>query len=239
MQLSFETGKETQKKYNRHKKQTCFKQKNGCTKKSLAKKSQASFQVLRGTMQSMVALRDFMLLLLLFIFIFMVLGIQLFGGNPYYTPANTASWRKGFASFYESFYTVSHAAQRVLVHSESFNTVSHAAQQVILYIESFYTASHSAQQIILHHSTAMHEALSSDFMMWPDTAIMVMLLSDGNTFREYCPWRQFRVPHRYNHATQPLAKHLDPNTGEAMSQQHLWCCCSLMATLSGSVALGQ
>ncbi len=179
-----------------------------------------------------------MLLLLLFIFIFMVLGIQLFGGNPYYTPANTASWRKGFASFYESFYTVSHAAQRVLVHSESFNTVSHAAQRVILYIESFYTASHSAQQIILHHSTAMHEALSSDFMMWPDTAIMVLLLSDGNTFREYCPWRQFRVPHRYNHATQPLAKHLDP-TGEAMSQQHLWCCCSLMATLSGSIALGQ
>ena len=55
----------------------------------------------------MVALKDFMLLLILFIFIFIVLGTQLFGGNPYYTPANTATWRKGFASFYESFYTVS------------------------------------------------------------------------------------------------------------------------------------
>ena len=58
-------------------------------------------------MQSMVALKDFMLLLILFIFIFIVLGTQLFGGNPYYIPANTATWRKGFASFYESFYTVS------------------------------------------------------------------------------------------------------------------------------------
>ena len=55
----------------------------------------------------MVALKDFMLLLILFIFIFIVLGTQLFGGNSYYTPANTATWRKGFASFYESFYTVS------------------------------------------------------------------------------------------------------------------------------------
>ncbi len=58
-------------------------------------------------LQSMVALKDFMLLLILFIFIFVVLGTQLFGGNPYYTSANTATWRKGFASFYESFYTVS------------------------------------------------------------------------------------------------------------------------------------
>ncbi len=76
----------------------------------------------------MVALRDFMLLLLLFIFIFMVLGIQLFGGNPYYTPANTASWRKGFASFYESFYTVSHSTQRVIPHSEAFYTARHSIQ---------------------------------------------------------------------------------------------------------------
>ncbi|DBA98838.1 TPA: mitochondrial thiamine pyrophosphate transporter [Trebouxia sp. C0004] len=63
-------------------------------------------KIVNIVLKSMVALRDFMLLLLLFIFIFMVLGIQLFGGNPYYTPANTASWRKGFASFYESFYTL-------------------------------------------------------------------------------------------------------------------------------------
>lgn len=56
--------------------------------------------------QSLVALKDFMLLLILFIFIFIVLGTQLFGGNPYYTPANTDTWRKGFATFYESFYTV-------------------------------------------------------------------------------------------------------------------------------------
>ena len=62
--------------------------------------------------QSMVALKDFMLLLILFIFIFMVLGIQLFGGSTYYTPANTASWRKGFSSFYESFYTVSLLSSR-------------------------------------------------------------------------------------------------------------------------------
>lgn len=56
--------------------------------------------------QSLVALKDFMLLLILFIFIFIVLGTQLFGGNSYYTPANTGTWRKGFATFYESFYTV-------------------------------------------------------------------------------------------------------------------------------------
>ncbi|KAL0023530.1 hypothetical protein WJX79_008642 [Trebouxia sp. C0005] len=62
-------------------------------------------KIVNVVLKSMVALRDFMLLLLLFIFIFMVLGIQLFGGNSYYTPANTATWRKGFASFYESFYT--------------------------------------------------------------------------------------------------------------------------------------
>ena len=60
-------------------------------------------------LQSMVALKDFMLLLILFIFIFMVLGIQLLGGSTYYTPANTATWRKGFSSFYESFYTVNTA----------------------------------------------------------------------------------------------------------------------------------
>lgn len=77
-------------------------------------------------MQSMVALRDFMLLLLLFIFIFMVLGIQLFGGNSYYTPANTATWRKGFASFYESFYTVSHSTQCVILHSDELYTESHS-----------------------------------------------------------------------------------------------------------------
>lgn len=59
-------------------------------------------------MQSLVALKDFMLLLILFIFIFIVLGTQLFGGNSYYTPDNTDTWRKGFATFYESFYTVSH-----------------------------------------------------------------------------------------------------------------------------------
>ncbi|KAA6415257.1 MAG: voltage-gated ion channel superfamily [Trebouxia sp. A1-2] len=63
-------------------------------------------KIVNVVLKSMVALRDFMLLLLLFIFIFMVLGIQLFGGNSYYTPANTATWRKGFASFYESFYTL-------------------------------------------------------------------------------------------------------------------------------------
>ena len=65
------------------------------------------FLITSHLLQSMVALKDFMLLLILFIFIFIVLGTQLFGGNPYYTPANTATWRKGFASFYESFYTVS------------------------------------------------------------------------------------------------------------------------------------
>ena len=58
-------------------------------------------------LQSLVSLKDFMLLLILFIFIFMILGIQLFGASTYYTADNTASWRKGFSSFYESFYTVS------------------------------------------------------------------------------------------------------------------------------------
>ena len=101
-------------------------------------------------MQSMVALRDFMLLLLLFIFIFMVLGIQLFGGNPFYTPANTASWRKGFASFYESFYTVSHPIQQVILHSESSYALCHFTQRVILHSKLLYTV--STAQLCMRHT---------------------------------------------------------------------------------------
>ena len=49
-----------------------------------------------------------MLLLLLFWFIFAVLGMSLFGGNPWFSPSNDLAftWRKNFNSFFEAMCTV-------------------------------------------------------------------------------------------------------------------------------------
>ena len=49
-----------------------------------------------------------MLLLLLFWFIFAVLGMSLFGGNPWFSPNNDLAftWRKNFNSFFEAMCTV-------------------------------------------------------------------------------------------------------------------------------------
>ena len=49
-----------------------------------------------------------MLLLLLFWFIFAVLGMSLFGGNPWFSPDNNLAftWRKNFNSFFDAMCTV-------------------------------------------------------------------------------------------------------------------------------------
>ena len=50
----------------------------------------------------------------------------------------------------ESLYIVSPSTQWVMLHSESFYTLSHSTQRVILHSKSLYTANHSTQPVILH-----------------------------------------------------------------------------------------
>ncbi|GLI61880.1 hypothetical protein VaNZ11_004391 [Volvox africanus] len=64
-------------------------------------------KLLRMVLKGFVVLKDFMLLLVLFIFIFSILGLQQFGGSPYFAPSpNDVGFSSNFDTLWQSAYTV-------------------------------------------------------------------------------------------------------------------------------------
>ncbi|GIL63375.1 hypothetical protein Vafri_17441, partial [Volvox africanus] len=64
-------------------------------------------KLLRMVLKGFVVLKDFMLLLVLFIFIFSILGLQQFGGSPYFAPpSNDVGFSSSFDTLWQSTYTV-------------------------------------------------------------------------------------------------------------------------------------
>ncbi|GIL75525.1 hypothetical protein Vretifemale_5297, partial [Volvox reticuliferus] len=64
-------------------------------------------KLLRMVLKGFVVLKDFILLLALFIFIFSILGLQQFGGSPYFAPSpNNVGFSSNFDTLWQSAYTV-------------------------------------------------------------------------------------------------------------------------------------
>ncbi|KAK9829920.1 hypothetical protein WJX72_008649 [[Myrmecia] bisecta] len=63
-------------------------------------------KLLKMILKGFKDLKDFMVIIVLFMYIFCVLGMQLFGGSPAYSPDVTQTWRKNFNTIWSAFYVV-------------------------------------------------------------------------------------------------------------------------------------